>query len=52
MKELRRKASMADMEEYEKIKEEAAKLELQIKEVPVVPQLWTGDVVSRAVSAV
>lgn len=44
VKEIRRKGSMAESDEYEKLKEEAAKLESQIKEIPAVPQLWTGDI--------
>jgi len=44
VKEIRRKGSMAEIDEYEKLKEEAAKLESQMKEIPVVPQLWTGDI--------
>ncbi len=44
VKEIRRKGALAEVDEYEKIKEEAAKLESQIREVPTVPQLWTGDI--------
>lgn len=44
VKEIRRKGSLAEVDEYKKSKDEAAKLEEQIKGIPIVPQLWTADI--------
>jgi hypothetical protein len=44
LKELRRMGACAKPEEYERFQSEIVSLEGKIREVPVIPQLWTSDI--------
>lgn len=44
IKEIRRKASLADDSEYQRFKQEVIQLEQEIKIIPTIPQLWTADI--------
>jgi hypothetical protein len=44
IKEMRRRGSMVEGDEFDNFKEEIIKLEASVHVVPTIPQLWTADV--------